>query len=624
MQNYIFIFFLLIASQASGENPEVLRCAEAAAAFKEKQYAKAHALSQKTCPILKDLSRWKQLRYAQGEVAFSDYVEFIEHHGHWPWIGEVRKAAERFLSFETPPREVVKWFSSHHPKSFEALEIYLKALKRLNKYDLYKEIVLREWERMPLTLDQEARLLSFGEGVVRQEQHLKRLKHFLTKKQYQVARRQIERCAPSIQSYLKVRLAFCEGKDEAQQLYANLKTYEQRRLDLIEDYFSYLQGKESSQVYSFIEKHKALLEQAPERFWRLRYIVARDALVIKDYEKVFKALGRHGLTKGQGYVESQYLLGFVALRFLNDPDLALRYFEPAYPHLTNAGSLARYAYWMAKAYEKKGEVAQSQKWFAKAKEHPQTFYGQEAFKATAQNLELSFFRLHYKEGERGKVLEHPFIQYTQLLKVLESQQDIAPFLYKIYDTLKGNGEKRAFLDFCHREYPEYVYDMARLMGVVYVYKETYPVLAETKKTQDPALMNAIIRKESGFNPYAVSGAGARGLMQLMPKTAQIIAKDLGLEIDVADLTKNPAMNVKLGAAYFEQKLKRFQGNKEITLSGYNAGPLYSDKWLKRYGDPRLGEIDLLTWIELIPFSETRSYIRRVMANYGVYQKLLAD
>ncbi|HBN21810.1 MAG TPA: hypothetical protein DD412_01055 [Holosporales bacterium] len=624
MQKYIFIFSLFIASQALGENPEVLRCSEAAIAFKEKQYAKAHELAQKTCPALKDLSRWKQLRYAQGDVNFSDYVAFVEHHGHWPWIGDVRKAAERFLSFETPPRQVIKWFSIHHPKSFEALEIYLKALKRLNKRDLYKSIILREWERMSLTLDQEARLLSLGEGVIRQEQHLKRLKHFLAKKQYQVARRQIDRCTPSIHSYLRVRLAFCEGRDEAPQLYTNLKTHERRRLDIIEDYFSYLQNKESPQSYSFIEKHKALLEQAPERFWRLRYIVARDALVIKDYEKVFKALDHRGLTKGQGYIESQYLLGFVALRFLDDPDLALRYFEPAYKHLTNAGPLARFAYWMGRAYEKKGNMTQAQKWFGKAKEHPQTFYGQESFKATDQDLELSFFRLHYKEEEREKVLTHPFVRYTQLLKSLESHQDIAPFLYKIYYTLKGNGEKRAFLDFCHREYPEYVYDMARLMGVVYVYKETYPVLPETKGAQDPALINAIIRKESGFNPYAISGAGAQGLMQLMPKTAQIIAKDIGLKIDVADLTKNPEVNVKLGTAYFEQKLTRFQGNKEITLSGYNAGPLYSDKWLKRYGDPRLGEIDLLTWIELIPFSETRSYIRRVMANYGVYQKLLAD
>lgn len=624
MQKYIFIFSLFIAPQALGENPEVLRCAEAAQAFKEKQYAKAHDLSQKTCPTLKDLSRWKQLRYAQGDLTFSDYVDFVEHHGLWPWIGDVRKAAERFLSLETPPEQVVKWFSIHHPKSFEALEIYLVALKKLKQHDLYKTIIMREWERMPLTLDQEARLLSLGGGMIKQEHHLKRLKHFLSKKQYQVAHRQIDRCAPSIHSYLKVRLAFCEGRDEAPQLYANLKNYEKRRLDIIEDYFAYLQGRESVQAYDFIETHKSLLEQAPERFWRLRYIVARDALVIKDYEKVFKALGGHGLTKGQGYIESQYLLGFVALRFLDDPELALHYFEPAYKHLTNAGSLSGYAYWMAKAYEKKGDVAQTQKWFAKAKEYPQTFYGQEAFKATAQDLELSFLRLHYKEEERGKVLTHPFIGYTQLLKSLGSHQDIVPFLYRVYYTLKGNGEKRAFLDFCHREYPEYVYDMARLIGVVYDYKETYPVLAETKNTQDPALMNSIIRKESGFNPYAVSAAGARGLMQLMPKTAQIIAKDLGLEIDVADLTKNPAMNVKLGAAYFEQKLKRFQDSKELTLSGYNAGPLYSDKWLKRYGDPRLGEIDLLTWIELVPFSETRSYIRLVMANYGVYQKLLAD
>jgi len=624
MQKYIFILSLFIAFQASSENPEVLNCAEAAKAFKEKQYAKSYDLARGACPTLKNLARWKQLRYAQGNLSFSDYAKFTEHYSHWPWIGDVRKEAEKFLSFEIPPVQVADWFSIRHPKSFEALEIYLAALKRLNKRDLYKEVILREWERMPLTLEQEMRLLRLGEGLIKHEHHLKRLKHFLGKKQYQVVRRQIERCAPSIRSYLKVRLAFCEGRDEAPQLYEKLKTYEQRRLDIIEDYFTYLQGRESSHVYSFIEKHQSLLDQSPERFWRLRYIVARDALVTKDYQKVFKVLGRHGLTKGQGYIESQYLLGFVALRFLDDPVLALRYFEPAYKHLSHEGSLSRFAYWMAKAYEKKKDGIQAQKWFAKAKEYPQAFYGQEAFKATSQEVELSFLRLHYKEEERGKVLRHPFIKYIRLLKSLESHQDIAPFLYKIYYTLKGAGEKRAFLDFCHREYPEYVCDMARLTGVVYVYKETYPVLPETKASQDPALINAIIRKESGFNPYAVSGAGARGLMQLMPKTAQIIAKDLGFEIDVADLTRNPEMNVKLGTAYFEQKLARFQGNKEITLSGYNAGPLYSDKWLKRYGDPRLGEIDLLTWIELIPFSETRSYVWRVMANYRVYQKLSAE
>ncbi len=624
MQKYIFIFSLFIAPQVFGENPEVLRCSEAAAAFKEGKYASAYELTQKTCPTLKDLSRWKQLRYAQGDVDFSDYVDFLEHHGHWPWIGEVRKAAERFVSFETPPRQVVKWFQDHHPKSFKALEIYLAALKRLNKRALYKEVVLREWERMTLTLDEEARLLSLGEGLIKQDQHLKRLKHFLAKKQYQVARRQIDRCAPSIHSYLRVRLAFREGREDARQLYSRLKGYERRRLDIIEDYFTYLQVKESPDVYGFIKKHKALLDQAPERFWRLRFIIARDALVIKNYEKVFDVLGKHGLTKGQGYIQSQFLLGFVALRFLNDPDLALRYFEPAYKHLSSAGSLSRFAYWSARAYEKKKDRVQAQGWFAKAKEHPQTFYGQEAFKATAQNLELSFFRLHYKEGEKEKVLSQPFVKYIQLLKSLNAYQDIPPFLYKIYYTLKGNGEKRAFLDFCHLEYPEYVYDMARLMGVVYVYKESYPILQETRQGKDPALINAIIRKESGFNPYAVSGAGAQGLMQLMPKTAQIIAKDLGIEVETADLTKRPELNIKLGTAYFEQKLKRFQGHREITLSGYNAGPLYSDKWLKRYGDPRTDEIDLLTWIELIPYSETRSYVRRVMANYRVYQKLLAE
>lgn len=623
MQKYIVIFSLFIASQGVSANPEVLRCPKATAAFKEQDYAKAYGeSSQKSCPRLKALSRWKQLRYAQGNINFSDYVDFVAQYGHWPWMGEVRKAAEGFLSSKTPPRQVIHWFKEHHPKNFQALEVYLAALKRLNERALYKEVILREWERMSLSLEEEARLLSLGDGIIKQDQHLKRLKHFLAKKQYQVARRQIDYCALNIRPYLKARLAFREKHNNALQLYGALRPHEQKRLDIIEDYFTYLQVNESPDVYGFIKKHKDLLAQAPERFWRLRFIIARDALVIKDYEKVFAVLGNHGLTKGQNYIESQFLLGFVALRFLNDPDLALRYFEPTYKHLSNGGSLSRFAYWSAKAYEKKGGKKQAQEWFEKAKKHPQTFYGQEAFKATSESLKLSFFRLHYKKDEQKRVLAQPFVKNIQLLKDLGSPQDIPPFLYKIYYTLQGNGEKRAFLDLCRQEYPAYVCDMARLMGVISVYKETYPILPITKGGKDPALINAIIRQESGFNPYAVSGAGAQGLMQLMPKTAQIIGKDLGIDVDVADLTKRPDLNIKLGTAYFEQKLKRFQGHKELTLAGYDAGPLNAEKWIKRYGDPRTSDIDLLTWIELIPYAETRTYIRRIMASYQVYQTLL--
>lgn len=617
-----FISYLFITPRASCENPEVSGCPEAMQAFKEKDYEKAYQDSQQACPTLKDLARWKQLRYARGAVSFEDYIDFVKDYAHWPWMDDIRKTAERFINEETPAQKVVDWFHNQPPKSFRALEIYLGALKALQKKDLYKKIILQAWHQMFLKEEQETRLLDLGQGLMTPDNHLQRLKYFLDRHNHKIVERQIDRCTRSIQPYLRVRLAFSRGDKKAPHLYNRLTAVERKLPDMIHDYFAYLQRTESSQVYDFIRAHKIIFAKDPERFWRLRYIAARDALVSKKYGKVFKALEGHALTKGNSYKQTQFLLGFVALRFLNDPELALTYFEPTYKHLSRPGSLSRFAYWIAESFKQKGDAQKEKQWLEKAQAYPQTFYGQEAFLKSGQNIEFSFFRLHYKDHEYKKVMQNQYLKYIHLLKELGAYEDISPFLYKAYYALKGNGEKRAFLAFCHKEFPEYLYDMARLAGVIYNYQETYPVLPQTRSLKDPAMVNAIIRNESGFNPYAVSGAGARGLMQLMPKTAQLIGGQLGHNVQVQDLTEKPDLNITLGEAYFSQKLARFGGHRELTLAGYNAGPLNSDKWIQRYGDPRTKEVDLLTWIELIPYSETRSYVKRVMSNYRVYQKLL--
>ncbi len=623
-QFYLFILLFFITPGGHSENPQVLSCLEARKSFQEKRYGEAYEKASKACPTLRDLARWKQLRYARGDLTLRDYISFVKTHGHWPWMGGIRKTAERYLNKDVTDQQIIDWFQGHYPKSFRGLEAYLQALKNTGKKDLYKKVLLQEWHRMPLAVAQEEALLKVGKGILTQADHLIRLKYFFAKKNDRVVERQVDRCALSIRPYLRTRLAFLRNDPQAVHLYKALTKVEQQRLDIIHDYFGYLQRKESPQVYGFIKKHKVLFAQDPERFWRLRYIAARDALVHKKYGKVFKALEGHALTQGNAYMQTQFLLGFVALRFLNDPDLALTYFEPTYKHLSRPGSLARFAYWIAEAFAQQGNKEQAQKWLDKAKEQPQTFYGQEAFVKSGKPLELSFYRLHYKEGEYKAVMGNQYLASIRLLKALGFHEDVSPFLYKLYYALKGNGEKRAFLALCHKEFPEYLYDMARLAGVIYNYKETYPVLPETRVAKDIAMVNAIIRKESGFNPNAVSCAGARGLMQLMPGTAQIIGRQLGRDVSLGDLTADPQLNIVLGDAYFSQKLERFQGHKELTLAGYNAGPLNSDKWIARYGDPRKGDVDLLTWLEMVPYTETRSYVRRVIANYRVYQKLLEE
>jgi soluble lytic murein transglycosylase len=138
-------------------------------------------------------------------------------------------------------------------------------------------------------------------------------------------------------------------------------------------------------------------------------------------------------------------------------------------------------------------------------------------------------------------------------------------------------------------------------------------------TPEPAFIHAITRQESNFDTEAVSGANARGLMQLLPSTATLVARRLGTQVSVAQLTQSPETNMRLGAAYLEQMLERYAGALPLAAAAYNAGPGRVDQWLGTYGDPRGGDVDMLDWMEQIPFTETRNYVQRVIENVMVYR-----
>ena len=141
---------------------------------------------------------------------------------------------------------------------------------------------------------------------------------------------------------------------------------------------------------------------------------------------------------------------------------------------------------------------------------------------------------------------------------------------------------------------------------------------------EDALVLSVIRQESGFDRAAISRAGARGMMQLMPATAQQIAKGLSEPYSRSRLLTDPGYNIRLGGGYLAQMLKRFDGSAPLALAAYNAGPHRVVRWVKEFGDPRTGDIQMLDWIETIPFSETRNYVQRVLEAVPVYRHLLSD
>jgi soluble lytic murein transglycosylase len=128
-----------------------------------------------------------------------------------------------------------------------------------------------------------------------------------------------------------------------------------------------------------------------------------------------------------------------------------------------------------------------------------------------------------------------------------------------------------------------------------------------------------MRQESSFEVAAVSSSGARGLMQLMPATAQTVAKQLGVPASIPTLTTNADHNMQLGTAYLQEVLAQFGDCLPLAAAAYNAGPHRVTQWLADNGDPRAGPIDMVDWIELIPFNETRNYVQRVTENVVIYR-----
>jgi soluble lytic murein transglycosylase len=149
-----------------------------------------------------------------------------------------------------------------------------------------------------------------------------------------------------------------------------------------------------------------------------------------------------------------------------------------------------------------------------------------------------------------------------------------------------------------------------------------PPFKQVGPAVDPAIIYAIARQESAFSPRAVSSAGARGLMQLMPPTARAVAKKYGVAFNVGKLLSEPAYNLQLGSAEIGDLLQAYRGSYILAFAAYNAGRSRVNSWIQQYGDPRDPKVDAIDWVERIPFSETRNYVQRVMENAQVYKARL--
>ncbi len=438
--------------------------------------------------------------------------------------------------------------------------------------------------------------------------------------------------------------------------------YEQNE-GLLYDYTKYLiKNNESAKVISKLLPYIVITTEIQDDWWQVKEFLIIELLKKKKYEEAFKISRPNQYLSEINLSRSKWLCGFIAYKFLKNYDIALDYFKDVYNEFSFALTKSRGAYWTARLYETTRENDKAKYWYAKASEFPLTFYGQEAILQTS-NLEDP--RLFYKQDEDtnsqqffakqeiifGRVFDIIKIENYQaisqstnakLQKALENDilwrnaitlynQDLKEYAMIFLDTFfKNNKDTKLSILAIHnlktllkpREYSQIIKTSSYLN--INIIDEFYGHDLPRLEYPNGSLIYAIIHRESGFKTDAISNVGALGMMQIMPQTAKQITNELGIFYSYAKLTGDPEYNILLGSYYINKLLKLFNNAYPLAIASYNGGAKNVKVWVERNNFKDQDTQEIIDWIELIPFKETRNYVMRVLENEVIYRYVIKN
>jgi soluble lytic murein transglycosylase len=374
---------------------------------------------------------------------------------------------------------------------------------------------------------------------------------------------------------------------------------------------------------------KALVD--PDAWWIERRLISRSLIEDGNAKLAYRVAAGHSAESATYRAEAEFHAGWYALEFLHDPAAARKHFAEIAAISTMPLSLSRAQYWLGRAAAAAGDKAEATARFRKAGAYPTTFYGQLAL-ARLGHTHLGLSRPPAPDaGVRARFAGRELVKVIQRLTAAGRESRALIFYRHLADTLTDPAEialLAAMADAAGEH--QVALQIGKTAAVRGMPVETlaFPVAAIPANAKTPnvekSLVYAVARQESAFNPGAISRAGARGLLQLMPATARQVAKSIGVPYSKTRLTADPAYNATLGAAHLGDLVDNFGGSYVMTAAAYNAGASRVADWVKRHGDPRDPKVDVVDWIELIPFTETRNYVQRVMENLQVYRARLGE
>lgn len=380
---------------------------------------------------------------------------------------------------------------------------------------------------------------------------------------------------------------------------------------------------------------RGLPEPGQDLIWTERRNLLNEAIVTRDWQSAYRIASTHGYQRGERFADGEFISGWVALRFLNQPSVALEHFKRLESGVRTPVSRARAAYWLGRTAEALNQPDIAQSHYRAAAAFPTVYYGQLAAVKLAETLgQVAQLTLppekKASQEDRDRLNARSMMSIINLLSDAGENQFFRQFALALDDELDTEGEHQALSEYARaKDEPALAVRVAKagLNRGILATEAAYPLMPIPRIVGygqiEDAYTLAITRQESEFNTRAVSSANARGLMQFLPATAASQARRMGLEHDTSWLISRPTHNVTLGSAHLFDLVNNFYGSYAMAAAAYNAGPGRPRQWVQTYGEFR--ETDLETaidWVEKIPFSETRNYVQRVLENIQVYRARL--
>ena len=595
-----------------------------------------------TPSVAYSLDQWRRLRQSSG-YSFADYASFLIANPDWPSAERMRDWAEKAMRPGENATTVIAFFAREKPETGNGWARLADSYTASGRSAEALQAARNAWASPDLSdQDQQAIWARYGSTLTRAD-HDRRIDALLFAKKEDDAARFLALASPERQAAFAARVALQNDSSDAESRYRAVMGSVTSDAGLMMDRARYLRAHNYSRSAEDLaaRPHQFVYKPAdPERFYEMLLTLADDAADSRDWATAYNIVRQiddvlpagvqvadQPLGVRDDYTDLAWLGGTVALERMRQPASALAMFDRYARAGRSLQVQTKGDYWAARAALAEGHLQTANAYFQRAAAYPDLFYGQLALERLGRGVPAPPAALPQyttTSVQRAAFNSRRLVQALRLLGQQGRSTEEALFVQALARSLDTDVDRNLALELSQQlgrqDLPVWVSRIARIKGSSFYVRQAYPTLSATVASNLWSLAHGISRQESSFDPYALSHAGARGMMQLMTGTARDQAGKVGVGFDSYRLLSDPNYNVMLGSSYFQHMLDIWGGSVPLAVASYNAGSGNVGKWVRRYGDPR-GKVDVVAWIEAIPFDETRGYVQRVIENSVVYDSM---